>query len=52
MAAKVVGITKLYKIGAAQAIATTAYRTQRIPKTNKIVDPRNIYVAAAKKDLQ
>ncbi|MDR1890928.1 MAG: histidinol dehydrogenase [Puniceicoccales bacterium] len=49
MAAKVVGIDKIYKIGGAQAIAAAAYGTQRIPKADKIVGPGNIYVAAAKK---
>lgn len=48
-AAKLAGVTKIYKIGGAQAIAALAYGTQTIPRVDKIVGPGNIYVAAAKK---
>ena len=47
-AAKCCGISKVYKIGGAQAIAAAAYGTQTIPKVDKIVGPGNIYVATAK----
>ncbi|TCK98265.1 histidinol dehydrogenase [Natranaerovirga hydrolytica] len=43
------GITDIYKVGGAQAIAALAYGTETIPKVDKIVGPGNIYVALAKK---
>lgn len=43
------GITDIYKVGGAQAIAAMAYGTESIPKVDKIVGPGNIYVALAKK---
>lgn len=48
-AAKVAGITRIFKVGGAQAIAALAYGTQSIPAVDKIVGPGNIFVAAAKK---
>ncbi len=48
-AAKICGVTEIYKTGGAQAIAAMAYGTQTIPKVDKIVGPGNIYVALAKK---
>ncbi|HBH86409.1 MAG TPA: histidinol dehydrogenase [Syntrophaceae bacterium] len=48
-AAKLCGITKVFKIGGAQAIAALAYGTETIPKVDKIVGPGNAYVTAAKK---
>lgn len=45
------GITKVYRIGGAHAIAAMAYGTQTVPKVDKIVGPGNIYVATAKKML-
>ena len=47
--AGVLGITEFYRIGGAQAIAALAYGTESIAKVDKIVDPGNAYVAAAKK---
>ena len=49
VAAKEAGVTEIYKVGGAQAIAALAYGTQSIPKVDKIVGPGNIYVALAKK---
>lgn len=49
VAAKEAGITHIYKVGGAQAIAALAYGTESIPKVDKIVGPGNIYVALAKK---
>ncbi|MFA5074210.1 MAG: histidinol dehydrogenase, partial [Nitrospirota bacterium] len=49
IAADIVGITEIYKIGGAQAIAAMAYGTASIPKVDKIVGPGNIYVATAKR---
>lgn len=48
-AAKLAGVTDIYKIGGAQAIAALAYGTESIPAVDKIVGPGNIFVAAAKK---
>ncbi|KWT84424.1 histidinol dehydrogenase [Candidatus Magnetominusculus xianensis] len=48
-AVKAVGVTEVYAIGGAQAIAAMAYGTQTIKKVDKIVGPGNAYVAAAKK---
>lgn len=48
-AAKVAGITRIFAVGGAQAVAALAYGTETIPKVDKIVGPGNIYVATAKK---
>ena len=48
-AAKVAGVTKIFKIGGAQAIAALAFGTESVPKVDKITGPGNIYVATAKK---
>ena len=48
-AAKIAGVTEIYKIGGAQGIAALAYGTQSIQKVDKIVGPGNIFVATAKK---
>lgn len=50
-AARVSGISKIYKIGGAQAIAALAFGTESIPKVDKIVGPGNIYVATAKRSV-
>jgi histidinol dehydrogenase len=47
-AADLLGITKIYKIGGAQAIAAMAYGTETVPKVYKIFGPGNQYVQAAK----
>ena len=48
VAADLLGVTKIYKIGGAQAIGALCYGTETIPKVDKIVGPGNIYVAMAK----
>ena len=48
-AARLAGITEIYKVGGAQAIGALAYGTQSIPAVDKITGPGNIFVAAAKK---
>jgi histidinol dehydrogenase len=48
-AAKLSGVTRIFKIGGAQAIAALAYGTESVPKVDKIVGPGNAYVTAAKK---
>jgi histidinol dehydrogenase len=49
VAADIAGVSEIYKIGGAQAIAAMAYGTATIPKVDKIVGPGNIYVATAKR---
>ena len=49
VAAKICGVTEIYKVGGAQAIAALAYGTETIPNVYKIVGPGNIFVALAKK---
>lgn len=51
IAAKLAGVTKVLKIGGAQAIGALAYGTETIEKVDKIVGPGNIYVALAKKSV-
>ena len=48
-AAKIAGVTKIFKVGGAQAIAALACGTESIPKVDKITGPGNAYVALAKK---
>lgn len=47
-AAKVAGVSKIFKVGGVQAIGAMAYGTQSIPKVYKIFGPGNQYVTAAK----
>jgi histidinol dehydrogenase len=47
-AAKLCGVTRIYKTGGAQAIAAMAYGTQTLPKVYKIFGPGNQYVTMAK----
>jgi histidinol dehydrogenase len=42
------GITRLFRVGGAHAIAALAYGTRTVPRVDKIVGPGNRYVAAAK----
>lgn len=49
VAANEAGVTEIYKVGGAQAIAALALGTESIQKVDKIVGPGNIYVALAKK---
>ncbi|MRX72340.1 histidinol dehydrogenase [Bacillus lacus] len=50
-AAAELGITEIYKVGGAQAVAALAYGTASIKKTDKIMGPGNIYVALAKREV-
>ena len=50
-AAKRAGITEIYRVGGAQAVAALAYGTATIPAVDKIVGPGNAYVAAAKREV-
>ncbi len=47
-AAKLVGVTRLFRVGGAQAIAAMTYGTASIPRVDKIFGPGNQYVTAAK----
>ena len=50
-AAKIAGVSNIYPIGGAQAIAALTYGTETIKAVNKIVGPGNIYVAEAKRQV-
>lgn len=51
VAADIVGVSEIYRIGGVQAVAALAYGTKTIPKVDKIVGPGNMYVATAKRLL-
>lgn len=48
LAARIAGVTEIYRVGGAQAIAALAYGTATIPPVDKITGPGNAWVAAAK----
>ncbi|PLZ90420.1 histidinol dehydrogenase [Fischerella thermalis] len=50
-AAQVAGVTEIYSIGGAQAIAALAYGTESLAPVDKIVGPGNAYVAEAKRQV-
>jgi histidinol dehydrogenase len=50
-AARRAGVSDIYRIGGAQAVAALAYGTQSIAAVDKIVGPGNAYVAAAKREV-
>lgn len=50
-AAKIAGVSEIYRIGGAQAVAALAYGTETIAPVVKIVGPGNAYVAAAKRQV-
>jgi len=50
-AAHLAGVTEIYRVGGAQAIAALAYGTESIAPVAKIVGPGNAYVAAAKRQV-
>ena len=51
VAADLAGVSEIYRVGGAQAIAALAYGTQTIRPVAKIVGPGNAYVAAAKRQV-
>ena len=51
MAAKIAGVTEIFKIGGVQAIGAMAYGTETVPKVYKIFGPGNQYVMAAKQHV-
>jgi len=48
-ACKIAGVSEVYKVGGAQAIAALAHGTKSIPRADMIIGPGNIYVTTAKK---
>ena len=50
-AARIAGVTEIYRIGGAQAIGALAYGTETIKPVSKIIGPGNAYVAAAKRQV-
>src|SRR5690606_11769710 len=50
-AARIAGVSEVYRVGGAQAIAALAYGTETIRPVVKIVGPGNAYVAAAKRQV-
>ena len=51
VAAKLAGVSEVYRVGGAQAVAAAAYGTQSVPRCLKIVGPGSPYLIAAKKLL-
>lgn len=51
MAARIAGVSKIFKIGGVQAIGAMAYGTQSVPKVYKIFGPGNQYVMCAKQHV-
>lgn len=51
MAAKIAGVSKIFKAGGVQAIAAMAYGTESVPKVYKIFGPGNQFVMAAKQQV-
>jgi histidinol dehydrogenase len=50
-AAKVAGVSRIFMVGGAQAVAALAFGTQTVPAVDKVVGPGNVYVNIAKKQL-
>ncbi|HWV21752.1 MAG TPA: histidinol dehydrogenase [Devosia sp.] len=50
-AAEIAGVTEIYRVGGAQAVAALAYGTDAIPRVDKIMGPGNAFVAAAKRQV-
>ena len=51
VAADILGVDEIYKVGGAQAVAALAYGTETIEAVDKIVGPGNIFVALAKREV-
>ena len=50
-AASIAGVSRIFKLGGAQAVAALAYGTQSVPRVDKIVGPGNAFVAEAKRQV-
>jgi histidinol dehydrogenase len=51
VAADIAGVTAVYRVGGAQAVAAMAYGTSTVPNVDKIVGPGNVFVTAAKLEV-
>jgi len=51
LAAHILGVEDVYKVGGAQAIAALAYGTETVPAVDKITGPGNVFVALAKREV-
>jgi len=51
VAARIAGVTEVYRVGGAQAVAAVAYGTETVPRVAKIVGPGSPFVVAAKRLL-
>ncbi len=51
LAAEIAGVTEIYRVGGAQAVAALAYGTPTIARVDKVVGPGNAYVATAKRQV-
>ncbi|AST93291.1 histidinol dehydrogenase [Sutcliffiella cohnii] len=51
VAADLLGVKEIYKVGGAQAVAALAYGTESIQPVHKIVGPGNVFVALAKREV-
>ncbi|WP_027956308.1 histidinol dehydrogenase [Halobacillus kuroshimensis] len=51
LAAHILGVEHVYKVGGAQAVAALAYGTETIPAVDKITGPGNVFVALAKREV-
>jgi histidinol dehydrogenase len=51
VAADIAGVSRVFAIGGAQAIAAMAYGTETIPRVDKVLGPGNVFVALAKKQV-
>ncbi|RFB13571.1 histidinol dehydrogenase [Bacillus sp. HNG] len=51
VAADILGVKEIYKVGGAQAVGALAYGTESIKPVDKIVGPGNIFVALAKREV-
>jgi histidinol dehydrogenase len=49
VAADVAGVTRVYKLGGAQAIVAMAYGTESVPRVDKVLGPGNLFVVLAKR---
>ena len=51
VAADIAGVSEIYKVGGAQAVAAMAFGTATLPRVDKVVGPGNIFVALAKRQV-
>jgi len=51
VAARIAGVSRIYKVGGVQAIGAMAYGTESVPKVSKIFGPGNQFVTAAKQQV-